>query len=303
MTSFGAKALGLLVTIVLVSACGAATTSPPPASATPSVSIESPSESATTTPTPPSTASATPPYIVLSGTWVLPTADATLTSYTTTLAASPSGTGPGETTFTKVVFSATGPGAAKTVLCRAKVPDADYIWSCEADLLAKGVPPGEVSFTFDVYGEGVPAAMSPDGDRHVTYAVKPPAPTKTTWKRVGKPEASGEQIIDTYRATWSAPEGYADQFRLYDTSECPRASDPANAGTPCFVEGTSLDPSKLDLLAKASGDDRSVDVRLTEFECGPSYGSILLRAINKVGKSSFAIVESATVPDPSEVIC
>jgi hypothetical protein len=228
-----------------------------------------------------------------------------VTSYTTILAASPSGTGPGETTFTKVVFSATWPGAAKTVLCRAKLPDDDLIWSCTADLLAKGVPPGDVTFTFDVYGEGVPTARSPGGDRLVTYAVKPPAPTKTTWERVGDSEASGEQIVDTYRATWSAPAGYADQFRLYDTWECPRASDPANAGKPCFVEGTSLDPSKLDLLAKAPGDGRSVDVRLLGPECGPSHGSILLRALNRYGKSTFAIVEPAIVPDPDpdEVVC
>ena len=37
------------------------------------------------------------------------------------------------------------------------------IGSCRADLLEVGVPPGEVTFSFDVFGEGVPVARVPGG--------------------------------------------------------------------------------------------------------------------------------------------
>ena len=84
----------------------------------------------------------------------------------------------------------------------------------------------------------------------------------------------------TYRLRWSAPAGYADELLVYDTGECPRESKKGNVGTPCFVAGTPVDVSRLELLARAPGDARSFKVRLTEYECGPSYSTILLRARN-----------------------
>ena len=44
-----------------------------------------------------------------------------------------------------------------------------------------------------------------------------------------------------------------------------------------------VDVAKLELLAKTRGDATSTKVHLTEGECGPSYGSILLRARNAYG--------------------
>jgi hypothetical protein len=89
---------------------------------------------------------------------------------------------------------------------------------------------------------------------------------------------------------------------VYNTGECPRRSK-KNVGTPCFVAGTPVDVSQLELLARAPGDARSLKVRLTEYECGPSYSTILLRARNAYGRSVFAIVETPTVPDPNDIIC
>jgi hypothetical protein len=106
-----------------------------------------------------------------------------------------------------------------------------------------------------------------------------------------------------YRVSWSSPVNYADKFLVYNTWECPRASG-KHAGTPCFVPGTPVDVSQLDLLETAPGDARSVKMTVTsDSECGPIFGTILLRARNTFGGSPFAIVLSASVPDPDDIIC
>ena len=83
------------------------------------------------------------------------------------LGGEPDGLRTGETTFTKVVFSGTWAGGAKTILCKATAPSDTGDWRCQADLLALGVPPGKVTFSFDVFGVGVPTVRSPDGPRRV----------------------------------------------------------------------------------------------------------------------------------------
>ena len=168
-----------------------------------------------------------------------------------------------------------------------------------ADLLALGVPPGKATFSFDVYGEGVQVARSPGRPRRVTHAVPPPKPTDPRWRDLGGVEAMpyGESA-EIYRLRWSAPSSYADNFLIYNTWECPRESK--NAGMPCFVPGTPVDASQLDLLEKAPGRARSVEIRLSGSECGPTYGTILMRARNAFGASAFTIVDAALVPDPRE---
>jgi hypothetical protein len=229
-----------------------------------------------------------------------------LTSYTTILSARPSATGDGVTTFTEVVFSATWAGTAKKMACKALKPGMNGAWSCKANLLALGVPPGKVTFSFDVAGEGVPVAHSPDGPRLVTYAVKPPRPTNTRLQQIEQPDyENGDDRPLLHRVRWSAPADYADEFLVYETFECPRPSTKENSGKPCFVAGTPVDTSRLELRAKAAGDARSVKVRLTEYECGPSHGTVLLRARNAYGKSVFAIVEAAPIiwVPPGDIFC
>ena len=185
-----AKVIVLVVAAGAIAACDAsAPTNPPFASDAPSSIRDAPSEptpvatpmaNVATPGTPiqqPSTAPAPEP-LVLGGTWVEPKAAGRVTSYATTLSARPTAIGDGVTTFTKVVFSAAWDGAEKKVICRATEPGKDGVWGCKANLLAKGVPPGEVTFTFDVVGVGVPVAVSPDGSRRVTYVVQPPRPSR-----------------------------------------------------------------------------------------------------------------------------
>jgi hypothetical protein len=137
----------------------------------------------------------------------------------------------------------------------------------------------------------------------VTHAVAPPKPSNTSWM-VGALRVVGRhEAVRTYRVSWSEPAGYADQFLLYNTVECPRGVNRKNANTPCFVAGTPVDVSKLELLAKAPGVATSMKVHLAEGECGASYGTILLRARNAYGQSAFAVVTAALVPDPNDIIC
>ena len=313
MTGMTSRSVAALLTvIILVAACDAASTSRSaspaaagPGATSPQVTLAPPSQSlAIPTPAEERTGAPTSAALVLGGSWVSPKAGARLTSYTTTLSARPTASGPGVTTFTKVVFSGTWTDATKTVMCKATRPTESGAWTCKANLLALGVPPGKVTFSFDVYGEGVPVAGAPAGPRLVTYAVPPPKPTNTRWEKIGTPKTTDGSIVGTYRLRWSAPAGYADEFLVYETWECPRKSK-QNDGTPCFVAGTPVDASKLELVARTPGDARSVNVRLTEADCGPPYGTILLRARNGYGRSVFAIVEAVNVhwPVPNEVIC
>ena len=312
MTGMTSRSVAALLTvIILVAACAAASTSPSPSpplaapgATSPQVTLAPASQSsATPTPAAQRTGAPTSAALILGGTWVTPKAGARLTSYTTTLSARPTASGPGVTTFTKVVFSATRAGATKAVMCTASRPADSGAWTCQANLLALGVPPGKVTFSFDVYGEGMPVARAPAGPRLVTYAVAPPKPTNTRWEKIGTPKTTDGSIVGTYRLRWSAPAGYAEEFLVYETHECPRASK-QNAGTPCFVAGTPVDASKLELVAKTPGDACLVNVRLTEHDCD-GHGTILLRARNAYGKSVFTIVQAVDVywPDPNEVVC
>jgi hypothetical protein len=285
-------------------------TAPSAVSSTPLEPTPGPSSAATppagAAPTQQSTANPTPEPLVLGGTWVKPKAGGRLTSYTPTLSARPNATGDGETTISEVVFSADWAGAEKTTACKATEPGRNGIWSCQANLLALGIPPGRVTFSFDVTGAGVPVAHSPDGLRRVTYAVEPPRPTNTRLQQIEQPDfVNGDNHPLLHRVRWSSPAGYADEFLVYETFACPRPSTKENNGKPCFVAGTPVDTSTLVLVAAAAGDARSVKVRLWEGECVEGHGTILLRARNAYGRSVFAIVEAAPViwVPPGDIIC
>jgi hypothetical protein len=313
MKCLGTGMLPCLVVTVVVAACGAASTSPSPSpaattrgTALPLATLVPPSRSpATPTPAAERTAAPTSAALILGGTWVSPKAGVTLTSYTTSLSARPTASGPGVTTFTKVVFSATWAGAEEKVMCTATKPGSGGAWTCKANFLALEVPPGTVTFSFDVYGEGVTTASSPDGPRAITYAAPPPKPTGADLTQIKPPDFENGDNTGTYRVDWSAPAGYVDEFLVYYTEECPRPSTEANAGAPCFVAGTPVDISQLELLAKAPGNARSIGVRVSEGDCLGIEGSILLRARNAYGTSTFAIVKAAPViwVAPGDAFC
>jgi hypothetical protein len=305
------RLVAVVLAVVVLAACDAVAPTVPssaseePLDPTPGATSREATATAET-PTSEPTIDPTPEPLVLGGTWVQPKPGGRVTSYSMTLSARPTATGDGVTTFTKVVFSATWTGAARKVACKATEPGKNGVWGCKSNLLALGVPPGKLTLSFDVFGVGVPVARSPDGPRRVTYAVRPPRPTRTRLQQLEQPDFDrGGNLATLHRVRWSAPAGYADEFLVYETFECPRPSTRKNSGKPCFVAGTPVDTSKLELRAKASGDARSVKVRLTEYECGPSHGTILLRARNSYGKSVFAIVEAAPIiwVAPNEMIC
>lgn len=319
MRYLGVRTLASLAVMAVLAACGSASTSPPLSpSATPTevapgatsspATLRPPSPSpATPTPAVLPTADPTPVVLTIGGAWVRPKPKTTLTSYTTTLSARPTVSGPGVTTVTKVVFSAKWAGAKKRVMCTATKPDPGGAWTCKANLLAIGVLPGKVTFSFNVHGEGVPTARSPAGPRQITYTVPPPRPADAELTQIKPPDFENGNNTGTYRVTWSAPAGYADKFLVYYTEECPRPSTEKNAGTPCFVAGTPVDVSQLELLGTAPGDARSTRVRIAESDCEGIHGSILLRARNAYGRSPFAIVHAEPViwydPDSNDTIC
>jgi hypothetical protein len=307
------RQLPVLVLALVICACGeaAAPASPSPGATAPGQPASSPiaTHGAPAAATPVATASPTavptPAALTLGGTWARPKEGARLTSHAVTTAARPAASGPGTTTFTKVVFKAAWTGGKKRTMCTASAPGPDGTWSCRANLLSLGVPPGKVTLSFDVHGEGAPAARSPDGTRQVTYAVPPPKPTHISWTQLLPPVPESGPDRGTYRVRWSAPAGYADEFVVYYTEQCPVPSTKKNSGKPCYAAGTPVDVTQLKVLAKVSGDSRSARVKVAESDCEGIYGSILLRARNGYGSSTFAIVLSARVSwyDPDDTIC
>ena len=313
MKRIGARLLAAVVISAMVAACSSApaTPSPSPGAVTPSATSPTaaasppPVGSASPTSSPAPTVAPTSASIVLDGSWVSPKAGATVSSDVLTLSVKPGASGPGTTTFTKVVFSGTWAGAGRKVMCTVTVPGSGGVWACKANLRGRGARPGEVTLTFDVYGEGVPTAESPDGARKITWAVPPGRPVKTALTQLEPPDFDHGDTTGSYRVDWSARAGFADAFLVYYTTQCPRPSNEANAGKPCFIAGTPVDTRQLVLLARAKGDARSVEVEVPEGECDGIGGSILLRARNAYGTSPFAIVLGAPVfwVAPGDIVC
>ena len=297
----------IVVAALALAACGAVvptgSSSSSGAALEPSPAVTGPGPSA---PTMPPTTAPTPEPLVLGGIWVRPKPRATLTEYKTRLSARPTATGEGMATFTNVTFFAAADGVGKKFACEATKPGKNGVWSCKANLVALGVPPGMVTFRFDVRAVGMPVAHSPDGPRQATYAVPPPRPSNTRLKQLEPIDwEGGDTSAVLHRVRWSAPAGYADEFLVYETFDCPRPSTKENANKPCFVRGTRVDTSQLELRAKAAGDARSVEFDLAESECTGDHGTILLVARNAYGKSVYAIVKSALViwVPPGDQVC
>ena len=221
----------------------------------------------------------------------------------TTLSARPTGSGHGVTTFTKVVFSGTWAGADKTVMCKATRP---------ADIRRLAVP-GRPPRAGRAAGQGVVLVRrvrrgradlrSPDGPRRVTYAVPPPKPTDPRWKHLRELATQTEATAEIYRLRWSAP------IELRG-----RLSHLQHLGMPTRVEEERrhalLRPGHARRCltarpAQAGAWQRPAPskLRLTGSECGPTYGTILMRARNAFGASAFTIVDAALVPDPRDIIC
>jgi hypothetical protein len=150
-----------------------------------------------------------------------------------------------------------------------------------------------------------PSAAAPSDDPGPTTTPEP-GPTATpgipskpgnpTWTLVTQvPVKATGGIFETYRVTWTAPEGVADEFLVYGVKGCLRDAKKYD-GKPCVVKGMPIPKNRLVKLATAPGDAREAQVTYETGESGPGpYGTILIRAANAAGRSIFTIVHSDDV--------
>jgi hypothetical protein len=124
----------------------------------------------------------------------------------------------------------------------------------------------------------------------------PPKPGGTTWTLVKQqPVKATGRILETYRITWTSPDGAADEFLVYGVKGCLREARKLD-GKPCVVKGMAIPRNRLVKLASAPGDAREVQVTYEVGEIGPGpYGTILIRAANGAGNSIFTIAHSDDV--------
>jgi len=278
---------GLVAVAMAVGACATATTSQtaPTKTATPKVGDETPSP-------------ALPSAHAVTATWTSPKAGAKVTTYKVKLSVRPN-VQPGGVAVAKIVFRAAWSDRTK-VACSAVKPAASGAWSCMADMVKLGIPPGKVAFSFDVADSSGRIQKAPTDSRTVSYAVVPPEPTKVGMKLV-----KNAGFTWVYRVTWSEPDGYASGFRLFYVKGCPNYPK-SPKGTPCLAEHTPLGQGVLTRVASAKGTARSLtfsrdDTGACVMENGlfcDSIGAVVLGAYNSYGESVLAIVKSATVvPD------
>jgi hypothetical protein len=195
-----------------------------------------------------------------------------------------------------IAYSVTSADRSK-VACTASATDAAGSWTCTADLLKLGVVPGKVTFSFDATDVSGAVTRAPAGTRTVTYAVPPPAPSGTTYKRVKTTQTGPYSILFEYRATWVEPAGYATKFRVYGLIPCLRYSD-ANNGQPCVVSGTTIPSGAVKVIATLDGTKRSAVVSWVEegeLTGGGPYSAYLVRALNQYGSSTYTILWSETI--------
>jgi hypothetical protein len=162
------------------------------------------------------------------------------------------------------------------------------------DAPATAAVPSAAATTSPTDAPAAPTA-TPDAQPTPTPGI-PPKPGSPTWtlEKQTRVKATG-RIIETYRVTWTAPTGVADEFLVYGVKGCLRESK-KHDGKPCVVKGMPIPKSRLVKLGSAPGDAREMKVTYEVDEVGPgTYGTILIRAANAAGRSIFTIVHSDDV--------
>lgn len=230
----------------------------------------------------------------MAASWIKPAADATVKAYELAVAAKTAGGSP-----TQVAFKVEWSGGSFAG-CSATNPTSDGTWTCTADLLRLGVPPGALNLSFDVVDATGRITTDLAPDRSITYAVVPPRPV-TTYKVVSSKANSDGSVVEVDKITWTEPDDYATEFRLYGVIGCPNESE-ATDGQPCLVEHTALAAKDLKLIKSVDGKTRSIVLTNTipPDACGPSlwcsqFDALVLGAYNDFGQSIFAIPVSTTV--------
>jgi hypothetical protein len=236
----------LLIGILMVAACGSSSTPPtlPPTAA--------PSSSGAVASAPPVPA---PSRAALTASWVRPAVKSKLKTYRLDLAAKT--VGPAAAVTFKVAWS-----GGSFAGCRANEPTADHVWSCSADLLGFGTPPGNLDLSFEVLDSDGTVAKDLAPARSITYAIVPPKPVATYRVVSNKATTDGTRTIETDKVTWLEPAGYATEFRLYGFHGCPNDSKKTD-GQPCLVEHMKIPANSLELVKKVSGSARSMTLKHT----------------------------------------
>ncbi len=81
------------------------------------------------------------------------------------------------------------------------------------------------------------------------------------------PGAAQGTFTDTYKITWTEPDGVADSFLVYGLPDCLRDQKKFD-GKPCVVKGMKIPADKLTLLGVAPGDQRSMTITWDVGEVG-----------------------------------
>jgi hypothetical protein len=221
--------------------------------------------------------------------WVSPATDR-IKDYTSDLAVTTAAAN-----IRRVVFTVTWKNGSKTACTSAK-PDSRGRWACSANLLKVGVAPGSIDLAAQAFNTNEQAIKGASDVRSLTYAVVPPRPGSVAMKVLSDDWADDDTHTEVDSFTWTAPKGYANEFRLYGVTGCPNASSKTES-EPCLVEHTSLDASEMKLLKKVGASARSMKLRTVVapgkcaegFFCSP-YRSLVLGAFNAYGQSVYAIV-------------
>ena len=282
--SRSAQLAGLILCGAVLAACDSAA-SPTALGGAPSATINI---AASAGASPGALASPTPDASAAS--WASPNASATVKTYKVKLSVTAGAS------IATISYSVTSAGRSK-VACTASATDAAGTWTCTADLLKLGVAPGKVSFSFDATDVSGTVTKAPAGARTVTYAVPPPAPSRTTYKLLKETVTGPYSRLFEYRATWLEPAGYATKFRVYGLIPCLRYSD-ANNQQPCVVSGTTIPSGAVKVIATLDGTKRSTVISWTEegeLTGGGPYSAYLVRASNQYGSSTYTILWSEAI--------
>lgn len=128
----------------------------------------------------------------------------------------------------------------------------------------------------------------------------PPKPGNPTWKLVGQtPATESEAGSETWKATWTYPDGVATRFVLYGVKDCLRYAKKYD-NKPCLVKGMRIPKDQLVQVKELPGDARSTTITYETGVAGglagpPPWSALLVRAVNDGGNSIFTIVWSDTV--------
>lgn len=175
-------------------------------------------------------------------------------------------------------------------------PVSEAVESQGSSAAPASVVPSEAPPTAEPASEAPSEALAtPAPTPKPTPVAIPPKPGKVAWTSLGSKTLAGGTVRESYRITWTSPEGVAETFKVYGVTTCLRDAKKYD-GKPCVVKGMRIPKGTFKLIAQVPGSARSVDIAWQLSEIGPGpYYAVLIRATNSAGDSIFTIAWSAAV--------